>query len=136
MLSGWTKVWLDFRDAYGLAWGVRVMERIEALLQSSGVPTRLQWNGFRSAAADFSEGDDLKRPHSALDQTDAAAAPDLVTGENLTMAAVEPGIRNLLRRFVSNEWIDSRSARCTLVAGHTIGSYCKPHPFVSFGRSS
>ncbi|MGD9724067.1 MAG: hypothetical protein AB7O59_22630 [Pirellulales bacterium] len=76
------RVWLDFRDAFGAVWGVRIMERMNAAAAMYGWPVTLTWNGFRAQA----EGDSL------------TAAPDQVA----------ESLRTLLRRFVSAEWIDAR----------------------------
>jgi hypothetical protein len=106
--SDWTNVWLDFRDAYGVVWGVRVMERIESLLQSSGATASLQWNGFRLPATDSAEADRVAGPLSSSNQSDAAVVTQRTIEVDQTVDGVEPGIRNLLRRFVSNDWIDRR----------------------------
>jgi hypothetical protein len=83
--EGWNRVWLDFRDSYGVIWGVRVMERIESLLQSSNSPAWLEWwSGFEAPSV----------------------TSDLELRQAIT--ANEPGLRNLLRRFVSNDWIGLR----------------------------
>jgi hypothetical protein len=109
-LAAWTRVWLDFRDAYGLVWGARVWERIEALLQSNEVPAWLEWTGFRSPAL---EADRMHAEASAPageNETAANSARDAATlGDPI--APMEAGIRNLLRRFVSSEWIDQRLTR-------------------------
>jgi hypothetical protein len=106
-LAGWTRVWIDFRNAYGLVWGARVMERIESLLQSSKAPAWLQWDGFHfpSLEAERTDHDDAQPVGpDAIAYTASEQQADL----HNKMAAVETGIRNLLRRFVSNEWIDRR----------------------------
>jgi hypothetical protein len=92
--SGWDRLWLDFRDDYGLVWGVRVMERINALAASVGASVALDWKGFY-----FSE--------SPSDQRDAPNWRRLApaVGE---LAKLEPGIRSVLRRFVSDDWISTR----------------------------
>jgi hypothetical protein len=78
------RVWLDFRDAFGAVWGLRVMERMNAASRMYGWPVVLTWSGFRT------------RDGSA----DVAHLPP----------AVEESLRMLLRRFVSAEWIDRRMA--------------------------
>jgi hypothetical protein len=42
------RAWLDFRDAYGLLWGLRLQERINAVAQQNGWNVELTWSGFRS----------------------------------------------------------------------------------------
>ncbi len=76
------RVWLDFRDLYGAAWGLRVMERMNASAAMYGWPVQLTWSGF------------IPR--------DAAAADEEVP------PIVADSMRTLLRRFVSPEWIDAR----------------------------
>ncbi|HZZ27370.1 MAG TPA: hypothetical protein VFE46_05120 [Pirellulales bacterium] len=104
---GWTRVWRDFRDAYGSLWGARVMDRVNSLLESADVHMQLQWDGFRSATP-------------VLEKTPNAAALALASNPtNMTtpqteedlrnnLEAMEQVARNVLRRFVSNDWIDRR----------------------------
>lgn len=75
------RVWLDFRDAFGVAWGLRVAERLNASAAMYSWPVTLTWQGFRGRQEGTSD---------------------------IPPAAVEEGLRGLLRRFVSPEWIDSR----------------------------
>jgi hypothetical protein len=79
------RLWRDFRDAYGLLWGLRVAERFNAQAAASGWPVTLTWRGFRSPTGD--------RP-----ATLSPAERQAVT-ENLT---------SWLRRFVDAEWIARR----------------------------
>lgn len=74
------RVWLDFRDEFGVVWALRIMERVNASARMYDWPVQLTWQGLRDR-------------ESA--QTDV---PPLV----------EESIRTLLRRFVSAEWIDER----------------------------
>jgi hypothetical protein len=76
------RVWLDFRDAFGAVWALRVMERMNAASTMYGWPVLLSWNGF-------SPRDD---------------APEV----SPVPPTVEESLRTLLRRFVSPEWIDER----------------------------
>lgn len=41
------RVWLDFRDAYGVLWASRVAERMNAMSRQHGWGGRLGWRGFR-----------------------------------------------------------------------------------------
>jgi hypothetical protein len=91
--NGWNRVWLDFRDFYGLIWGVRVMERIKAIVEQDG-GLWFDWDGFHTVPRG---GNILAENHSAL----TAECADQI-------AQLEPALRNLLRRFVSNDWIDKR----------------------------
>jgi hypothetical protein len=83
------RVWLDFRDAYGLVWSLRAMERVNATGTLCMWPLRLGWRGFYrvDSPLPFQPGDEL--------------------GE-ATLCAVAETLRTLLRRFVSPEWIESR----------------------------
>jgi hypothetical protein len=42
------RLWLDFRDAFGLLWGLRLEERINAVAKQNGWSVELTWRGFRS----------------------------------------------------------------------------------------
>ncbi len=81
---GLDRVWLDFRDAFGAVWGLRVMERMNASAAMYAWPVTLTWQGFVA-----------KDPDSG-----AVEAPQIV----------EDSLRTLLRRFVSPTWIDERLA--------------------------
>jgi hypothetical protein len=78
------RVWLDFRDAFGTVWALRVMERMNAAAVMYGWPVALNWSGF------------VERDSA---QADVEFPP-----------AIEDSLRTLLRRFVSPEWIDARLA--------------------------
>ncbi len=87
--SEYDRVWLDFRDAFGLLWALRVQERVNAVAQQNGWDIELAWNGFF-------------RPSSgqAISQIDPAVEP-----------ALKSSFNGLLRRFVSSEWIAERRRR-------------------------
>ncbi len=76
------RLWLDFRDAFGVAWTVRVAEQFNATAARTGWSLRLNWNGAT---------------YEPQDQ-DAATLPP----------AAQQALENLLRRFVSREWIGAR----------------------------
>ena len=65
--------WLDFRDHWGVVWGLRVQERFNRAAQAAGWPFRLTWHG-----------------PVGLDPTNSTAIPEPA---DQTLAA-------LLRRFV------------------------------------
>jgi len=48
--SALDRAWLEFRDAFGLLWGLRLQERINAVAKQNGWDVELMWSGFRSAA--------------------------------------------------------------------------------------
>jgi hypothetical protein len=90
-IRSWSVVWRDFRNWYGTVWAVRVMERINASAAMYDWPVGLDWDGF------------VWRDWRA-DQDGSAAAP--IAAQQQT--AIEQFLRNLLRRFVSSEWIEAR----------------------------
>jgi hypothetical protein len=90
-LVPWNRVWQDFRDSYGAVWALRVMERINALATSTGAELALGWRGFQLVTGDAPDGPD---------SGGALAAREV--------AKIEVGLRSLLCRFVSNDWIDAR----------------------------
>ncbi len=81
------RVWLDFRDAFGAVWGLRVVERMNASAAMYDWPVMLTWRGF-------------------CDRHTGAVAESVP-------AAVEESLRTLLRRFVTPAWIDARLAAPT-----------------------
>ena len=78
------RVWLDFRDAFGVVWSLRVAERVNSTAAMVGWPVTLGWHGFRGPEG-FSDG-----------------------VSEMSAAVVEEMLRAPLRRFVSPEWIDQR----------------------------
>lgn len=83
-------VWLDFRNAFGTIWGLRIAERVNANATRYDWGVVLHWSGFERASADEAEA------------TDLSGVPDEVVN------ALEPSTRVLLRRFVSPEWLEER----------------------------
>lgn len=77
---GWERVWRDFRDAFGVVWSLRVIERFNATAKLASWETELNWYG--------------------LDGSEKATQEEA--------SEIERCIRTLLRRFVSAEWIDDR----------------------------
>lgn len=76
------RVWLDFRDHFGLLWSLRVAERFNAAARQYGWPVRLAYRGLAWET----------------------------TGEPLPaqQRAMRTALENLLRRFVDGAWIDAR----------------------------
>jgi hypothetical protein len=101
---GWNRTWLDFRDFYGVVWALRVMERVNSLPASRESAIRLNWEGFfevKQAVGNDSckvVSDDLATP---IGMGIGPASPEAVTPLDL-------GLRSLLRRFVSKQWLDAR----------------------------
>jgi hypothetical protein len=84
--NAFDRLWLDFRDTFGLFWGLRVQERLNAAAKQNGWEVELTWSGFHNRSADTS-----------------ATIIDPVIGSNLHAA-----FKGLLRRFVSGHWIAQR----------------------------
>lgn len=80
-------VWRDFRDAFGLLWGLRVAEQINIAARAGHWPLTLRWRGFSDL-----HGEPLEL--SSLPEE--------------TRKPLRQVVENLLRRFVSQEWIAAR----------------------------
>lgn len=81
-------VWRDFRDAFGLLWALRVAEQINLAARSSNWPLSLRWHGFTDERGQTLDWDSLP--------------PD-------ARKLLRQVVHNLLRRFVSQEWIAART---------------------------
>ena len=73
------RLWLDFRDLFGLLWGLRLQERVNAASTTAKWDVELSWSGFSGKKIPAQHRDALRQA---------------MTG--------------LLRRFVSHEWIAAR----------------------------
>lgn len=73
------RVWLDFRDAYGALWALRVAERMNAAARQYGWPLHLSWRGFQPL--------DAQR-----------------TSDRQTEEALDRAFRAILSRFVDAAW--------------------------------
>ena len=80
-------LWFAFRDSFGLFWGLRVQERVNAAARQYGWPFYLSWSGFRRLS-----------DHAPLD----TIPPE----ERRALSQV---LRGLVRRFASPSWIAARS---------------------------
>lgn len=95
------RVWLDFRDQVGVLWSLRVAERVNFAGQQQHWPVVLHWSGLRRVDPEDQQVDENgKKSPETLDATLAMDA----TQRHL----LERNFRNLLRRFVSDAWIDVR----------------------------
>jgi hypothetical protein len=79
-------LWRSFRDDFGLFWGLRVQERVNAAATQYGWPFYLAWSGFRRADNQQPLADITAEHQQALTRT----------------------LRGLLRRFCTTEWIAAR----------------------------
>jgi len=79
------RVWIDFRDSFGIVWAKRAMDRINVAAENEHWPVRLELDGFHP----------LNHTGSRTPRTDVEEH-------------IEHTMRWLLRRFVDSEWIDCR----------------------------
>ncbi len=86
--AGWNRVWLDFRDRYGVQWSFRVIERVNAKCAAA-----MGWNGIRT---DYLYA--AKFPAEAYEP----AAHDTPAENAISV------LQSTLTRFVSNAWIERR----------------------------
>lgn len=86
--GGWSLVWTEFRNVFGLVWGLRVMERVNSTAKLCNWSNELTWFGFTQDGPQENDGN----------------SPD----QTKEREEVERSMRTLLRRFVSAEWIDRR----------------------------
>jgi hypothetical protein len=84
--NNYDAAWRDFRDAFGLFWALRVQERMNAAAKQFSWDLELDWRGFRRA----SDG-------AWISEIDPNSEP-----------ALRSTFKGLLRRFVTNGWIDQR----------------------------
>ena len=80
-------VWCDFRNTFGLLWGLRVAEQINIAARSQNWPLTLRWQGFTDQRGG---------------EIDWSSLPEE------TRTSLEQVVKNLLRRFVSQKWIAAR----------------------------
>jgi hypothetical protein len=84
--TGLERLWLAFRDHWGVVWALRVEERFNRSAEAAGWPIRLAWTGTNPALA-----------------SDAGAAAD-------PPEAAEATLKGLLRRFAAQERIAAWAA--------------------------
>ena len=82
--TGYERVWLDFRDWFGILWTRRVMERLNQTAEQENWGCRLFLDGI---VWQLDPGEEQKRS---------------------TLAKMDHAFRWILRRFVDEEWIDRR----------------------------
>jgi len=108
---GMQRLWSDFRDAYGMVWGLRVAERLNVAARRHGWPVEFAWRGILVKEP---VGDE---PTADLALETSAAAVRTVAMEE-PLERLDPELRRrirrelqaLLRRFVSPEWIAERDS--------------------------
>ena len=82
-LHSFNLLWRTFRDQFGLFWGLRVQERVNAAAQQHQWPYYLSWTGFRGIKDDLLVAEIPHDHRKTLTQT----------------------FRQLLRRFATPKWI-------------------------------
>ena len=80
------RLWVDFRDYFGIVWAKRVMDRLNDLLARETLPVRMEIDGLRW--------------NQSLPTTEGERSPVYVRADR--------SLRWLLRRFVDDAWIDRR----------------------------
>ncbi|MEX2173892.1 MAG: hypothetical protein WD872_05985 [Pirellulaceae bacterium] len=89
--SAYDRLWLDFRDTFGLFWALRLQERVNAVAATNQWAFELGWQGL----IDRATGQPIEQ-----------VPPEVETTLRTTL-------KGLLRRFVSGDWIAKRLARST-----------------------
>jgi hypothetical protein len=87
------RLWIDFRNAFGAVWALRIAERINASAKMYGWNVWLTWHGFVQPQAD--------QRSSSEEPGHLALSPEVDD-------AIRKSLKTLLRRFVSSEWIEER----------------------------
>lgn len=85
--------WFDFRDSFGSLWALRLAEQINSAAMACGWHLRLRWSGF---AADARPGLTPDPPGEMRDPPEE------------TRAVLRQAMENILRRFVSANWLVRR----------------------------
>ena len=80
------RLWLEFRDLYGVLWALRLAERVNSAAALTKSDLVLRWSGFQTSAGG---------------RITESLSPDAVR-------ILRQGLENLLRRFVSRAWIAER----------------------------
>jgi hypothetical protein len=84
------RTWIDFRDAFGAVWAIRVLQRVNAEARMYGWNWRMQWDGLAGQSG----------PTIPPQVDHDSPSRDLV--------AIRHTLRSTLRRFVSKKWLDER----------------------------
>lgn len=85
-ITGLDRVWIDFRNSFGAAWGLRIIQRLQETSRLRGWGVNATWQGFATNTGEQS----LSRE---------------------TAAHVEQALESLLWRYVSKPWIATRMQR-------------------------
>ena len=98
-------VWRDFRDWFGAAWALRVAERVNATASGSGYTARLVWNGYS-----FEARPEANDEHSIARRNDVTEASVRPEASEAQLTLLERTLRSMMRRFVSDDWIEQRTS--------------------------
>jgi hypothetical protein len=98
------RLWLDFRDTFGLFWSLRLQERVNAVAQTNGWPIWLSWSGFLSVPT-------VPVGQGLPDDVNSEASPTGTVGPLSIEPTLRTSLKGLLRRFVSGRWIAERLGR-------------------------
>jgi hypothetical protein len=110
--QGWNRTWLDFRDAFGVVWALRVIERVNTMPAAMEAAMRLNWGGFfelipgAGHASCTTTGVEEAVPANQVNSFDEEIERRPAT--IFAMAPLDASLRNLMRRFVSKQWLDAR----------------------------
>jgi hypothetical protein len=89
-ISGWNRVWLDYRNLFGQVWGTRLMLRINEVAQREAWPWRLTESGLEPVT-------EVANPSADASAADFNSDP-----------RVAHCFRWLLKPFVDDDWLDRR----------------------------
>jgi hypothetical protein len=59
--SEFDRIWIEFRDQFGLVWGQRVREQFNSAAMNAGWSVQLDWRGLRPREAQCDEATDTLR---------------------------------------------------------------------------
>lgn len=94
------KFWIPFRDAWGAAWALRVLERVNQTAARNGWPERLTWFGLvDSADSNSSDGESLDQRDPNLAGETTAPSPGTATAAFPNAIPLKSTLIVFLRRF-------------------------------------
>lgn len=109
---GWNRTWLDFRDAFGVVWALRMMERVNTLPMAMQAGVRLNWGGFYELlpASGHTTCTTTSAEQAVAANQSGSLGEEIEThpASTFAMAPLDAGLRNLMRRFVSKRWLEAR----------------------------
>ncbi|MDZ4820919.1 MAG: hypothetical protein SGJ20_18285 [Planctomycetota bacterium] len=91
------RIWREFRDWYGAVWSLRLLERLNATAEQQDWCVRFEWEGLHLRPSDPTQA-------KTATENDTCHAEKFQSDRT----AIERVLRNLLWRFVSDEWIAGR----------------------------